>query len=432
MPRRTLLLLCLATMVSFACYRRAHQTVYARYFSEIMEAVDRYYVEPVDNQKLFEGAIQGMVDQLDPFSGYIGRRDARQFQQVVLEQRFDGIGIEVAIDPKTKQLRVSTPMVGTPAYEAGIQAGDLVTAIDGRSTTGVGLRQLSELMRGDSGGVVTLTVVRDGEKTPREFRLVRREIKVDTVLGDTRNPDDTWNFFLPGHDRIGYVRITSFGDRTAEEVDAALSQLRAGGVRGLVLDLRDNPGGLLDSAAEVASLFLDADDLLVTTRGREGKELERWVVEQPGAYRQLPLVVLVNHDSASAAEIVAAALADNQRATIVGERTYGKGTVQNVIPIEGGRSVLKLTIATYWRPSGKNIHRLDRSRRGDEWGVKPDEGDEFKLSTKEYAEWQRQRRERDIIGAKTPPGAAPAEPPVDRQLDRAVECLEQLIARDAR
>ncbi|HEY1784180.1 MAG TPA: S41 family peptidase [Pirellulales bacterium] len=431
MPRRTFLLLCLATIVSFTCYQRAHQMVYARYFSEVMQAVDQYYVEPVDNQKLFEGAMQGMVDQLDPFSGYIGRRDARQFQQMVLEQHFDGIGIEVAIDPKTKQLRVSTPMVGTPAYQAGIRAGDLITAIDGRNTAGVELRQLSELLRGDSGGVVTLTVVRQGESAPLEFRLVRREIKVDTVLGDTRKPDDTWNFFLPGHDRIGYVRITSFGDRTAEEVEAALVELRAGGARGLVLDLRDNPGGLLDSAADTAGLFLNAGDLLVTTRGRDGKELERWDVEKPGAYRELPLVVLVNHDSASAAEIVAAALADHHRATIIGERTYGKGTVQNVIPIEGGRSVLKLTIATYWRPSGKNIHRLDRSRHGDEWGVKPDAGDEVKLSDKEFAKWQRQRRERDIIGAKTSPGAEPP-PLVDPQLDRAVERLENEIAHAAR
>ncbi|HEX4142122.1 MAG TPA: S41 family peptidase [Pirellulales bacterium] len=430
MPRRTLVLLCLTAIVSLVCYRRAHQLVYARYFSEVMDNVDRYYVEPVDNQKLFEGAIKGMVDQLDPFSGYIGRRDARQFQQVVLEQRFDGIGIEVAIDPKTRQLRVSTPMVGTPAYEAGIQAGDLITAIDGRDTTGVALGQLSELLRGDSGGVVTLDVLRGGETKPREFRLVRREIKVDTVLGDTRKADDTWNFFLPGKDHLGYVRITSFGDRTAEEFEAALDELRAGGVRGLVLDLRDNPGGLLDSAADVAGLFLDAGDLLVTTRGREGKELERWVVERTGAYRQLPLVVLVNHDSASAAEIVAAALADHHRAIIVGERTYGKGTVQNVIPIEGGRSVLKLTIATYWRPSGKNIHRLDRSRRNDEWGVKPDAGDEVKLSNKAFAQWQKERRERDVIGAKTPSGAEQKAPLVDPQLDRAVECLEDEIARE--
>ena len=157
--------------------------------------------------------------------------------------------------------------------------------------------------------------------------------------------------------------------------------------------------------------------------------VDRHYVEQPGAYRDLPLVELVNHDSASAAEIVAAALADHHRATIVGERTYGKGTVQTVIPTEGGRSVLKLTIATYWRPNGKNIHRLDRSRRSDEWGVKPDAGNDVKLSTQAFAEWQRQRRERDVIGAKTLSDAAPQGPLVDPQLDRAVECLESEIAR---
>jgi carboxyl-terminal processing protease len=162
MPRRTLLLLCLVVTVSYACYRRTHQNVYARYFTEIVEAIDHDYVEPIDDQELFEGAIAGMVDQLDPFSAYIGRRDARQFRQMVLDQRFEGVGIEGAIDPKTQQLRVSSPMIGSPAYEAGIQAGDLIVAIDGRGTKGIGLRQLTDRLQGSSGGEVTLEVVRNG------------------------------------------------------------------------------------------------------------------------------------------------------------------------------------------------------------------------------------------------------------------------------
>ncbi|HTU25340.1 MAG TPA: S41 family peptidase [Pirellulales bacterium] len=427
MPRRTLIVLCLTLLVSLACYRRTHQTAYARYFAEVMDSIDRFYVEPVDDQKLFEGAMQGMVGELDPFSGYIGRRDARHFQQVVLDQRFDGVGIEASIDPKTQEPRVSTPLAGSPAYEAGIRAGDRITAIDDRPTAGLGLRRVSELLRGRTGEAVALRVVRGDDKTPLEFLLRRREIKVDTVLGDRRNADDTWNFFLPGHDRIGYLRIASFGERTAEEVAAALEGLQTGGVRGVVLDLRDNPGGLLDSAAETASLFLAAGDLLVTTRGRGGKELERWVVEQTGRYRDLPVVVLVNHDSASAAEIVAAALADHHRAAIVGERTYGKGTVQSVIATEGGRSVLKLTIATYLRPNGKNIHRLDRSQPGDEWGVKPDAGEEVTMSAKDHAAWLERRKARDVIdrrpSAEKDADAALADP----QLGRAVERLEQEI-----
>ena len=329
---------------------------------------------------------------------------------MVLDQHFDGIGIEVAIDPKTRQLRVSTPIVGTPAYEAGIQAGDLIVAIDGRNTAGVDLRRIERTAARNAGGAVTLEVVREGETEPREFRLARREIKVDTVLGDTRKPDDTWNFFLPGHDRIGYVRITSFGDRTADEFEAALEPAARSpaGLRGLVLDLRDNPGGLLDAAADVAGLFLDADDLLVTTRGRDGKELERWVVERAGRYRQLPLVVLVNHDSASAAEIVAAALADHHRAIIVGERTYGKGTVQSVIPIEGGRQ----------RAQADDRHLL-AAQRQEYPPARPQSATRAngassrttatsQTSNKDFAKWQHERRQRDIIGAKTASVSSPA------------------------
>ena len=264
----------------------------------------------------------------------------------------------------------------------------------------------------------------------RQFRLVRREIKVATVLGDTRNPDDTWNFFLPGHDRLGYVRITSFGDRTADEVEAALAQLSAGGARGLVLDLRDNPGGLLDSAADVAGLFLDAGDLLVTTRGPRGKGAGALGRRAAGWLPPVAAGGAGESRQRQRRRDRGRGTRRHHRATIVGERTYGKGTVQNVIPIEGGRSVLKLTIATYWRPSGKNIHRLDRSRHGDEWGVKPDAGDEVTLSTKAFAALQRRRQERDIIGAKTPSAAAPKGPLVDPQLDRAVECLEKRSRRE--
>ncbi len=415
MPRRTLLIIFLTAIVSYACYRTAHQNRYARYFSEIMQAVDENYVEPVDDEQLYEGAIGGMIGQLDSFSHYIDRRQTKPFQELVIDQRFDGIGIEVAIDPKTKQLKVTTPIVGTPAYLAGIQAGDRITKIDGRPTAGVGFADLRGQLRGPSGSSVTLEIEREGEATPRVVEVERRQIKVDTVLGDTRKADDTWNFWLPGHDRIGYVRLTSFGDRTAKELAAALAKLSGSagddggasqGMRGLILDLRDNPGGLLDSAAEVAGLFLNQGDLLVTIRGKGNKERERLVVGEPGPYRQVPLVVLVNHDSASAAEIVAAALADDERATLVGERTYGKGTVQTMIPVEGGRSMLKLTTATYWRPNGQNIHRLDHRRPDGEWGVTPDEANQVEMSKQDYAAWQEDRRQRDIVGAKTAAGAA--------------------------
>lgn len=435
MPRRTVWVIFAAVVVSVACYERADRNPYGRWLSEALSTIDRYYVEPVDEQKLFEGAIDGMVSRLDAYSAYLPRNQAPQFQES-LDQQYGGIGIEVSLEGEDKQLTVMSPMVGTPAYKAGIRAGDKIVAIDGRNTAQRNLNEIVGWLRGKPGEPVTISIARQGEPEPLAFKLVRARIKVDSVLGDVRESDGTWNYFLPGSDKVGYLRINSFGESTVEELDGALAWLKARDCKGAILDMRNNPGGLLDAAEQVCDLFLPRGAVIVTTRGRDERIRKEAIATGDGQYQQLPLVILVNDKSASAAEIVAACLQDHGRAAVVGTRTWGKGTVQNMIPLEGGRSLLKLTIANYWRPSGKNIHRLESSQDGDEWGVRPNPGMEVKLGDKELAELVERRRARDVVPAQRlspgdPAAAGSAVSPVefDPQLKRAVEVLDAELAK---
>ncbi len=433
MSRRTLWILFAVVVVSVACYQRAERSPYSRWFAEVMETIDRQYVEPVDNQKLFEGALRGMVGRLDDYSSFLPRREKSYFEES-LDQQYGGIGIEVGLDGPKKQLVVMNARVGMPAYKAGVLAGDRIVAIEGKSTDGFEMQDAVDSLRGKPGTEVTVSVQREGHEQPLDFHLVRSLIKVDSVLGDLRQEDGSWNFFLPGDGRIGYIRINSFGESTVGEFEAAMKWLTQRNCQGLILDLRNNPGGLLAAAERICDLFVPAGSVIVSTRGRHARERDRYVASGNGPYQKLPLVVMVDGRSASASEIVAACLQDHDRAKVVGERSFGKGTVQNVIPVEGGRSLLKLTIASYWRPSGKNIHRMGSSKETDEWGVKPDAECEVKLDDKKSAEWQDTRRKRDAMQKPNEPQASTGAPPVaaagspvefDPQLQRAVQVLEQ-------
>ncbi len=435
MPRRTMWVIFAAVIVSLVCYERADRNPYGRWISEVFDTIDRYYVEPVDDQKLFEGAVDGMIGRLDEYSAFLPRRQANQFQESI-DQQYGGIGIEVILDGSEKQLTVMSPLVGTPAYKAGVQAGDRIVAIDGKSTAGRSLNDIVGWLRGKPGEPVSISVLREAHDEPIQFDLVRARIRVDSILGDLREPDGSWNFFLPGEDKIGYVRINSFGETTVEELKAALKWLTARDCRGVVLDMRNNPGGLLQGAEQVCDLFLPAGDVIVTTRGRDERVRNKAEATGAGPYQDLPLVVIVNDRSASAAEIVAACLQDHDRAKVVGQRTWGKGTVQNVIPMEGGRSLLKLTIASYWRPSGRNIHRLESSEETDEWGVKPSPGLEVKLDEEATTKMLEKRRQRDVVPAMgSSPGDVTAgrdESPLDfdPQLKQAVEELNQELGQE--
>lgn len=449
MPRRTLYLLVIVPLVSLLCYNHVQDSRYIPVLARAMKRIEKDALEEIAGQTLFEGAMAGMVGQLDEYSHYIPPQNLDAFHEE-LDQQFGGVGMEVGIDPQTRQLIVLSPLVGTPAAAAGVRSGDCILKIDGESTVDMSLQDAVERMRGRPGEAVNVTLLHEGSEEPVDLRLVRAVIQKETVVGDTRNPDGTWNYFLEGADKIGYLRITSFAENTGSELRQHLQWLTEQGMRGLILDLRNNPGGLLEAACEVADLFLQRGDVIVTTRNREGVIQEGFVARENGPFSGFPMAVLVNHYSASASEIVSAALQDHQRAVVVGQRTWGKGTVQEVIELDDPYGAMALTTASYWRPSGRNIHRTGDASDSDDWGVRPGAGDEIVLDDSELASWLRWRLRRDagrpmdestleetIEGqtetdvpaedAESPPGDVPP-PAADRQLRRALEGIEGLLA----
>jgi carboxyl-terminal processing protease len=393
MPRRNLLLLIGVALLSILCYQKVQNNRYSEALVKAFDLIQRRYLEPIDGETLFEGGVKGMVDRLDPNSSYFTAASYQEFIEGI-EQEFAGVGMEVSADPQTKQLTVVSPLVDSPAYKAGILAGDKILAIDGRSTLGIALEDTVQLMRGPTGSSVVLSVLHAGQSKPVEVTIVRAVIQVDSVLGDTRNADGTWNFFLQGFDRIGYLRINSFGDKTAQEMAAAMQKLAAGNFRGLVLDLRNDPGGRLDAAVAICDLFINSG-VIVTTRGRGGQIKQTYEARPKADFREFPLAVLVNRHSASASEIVAACLQDHHRAVIIGERTFGKGTVQELLEWPDNLGALKLTTASYWRPSNRNINKPKDADANADWGVIPDPGYQVPVDEEDLARWFRWRRQRD-------------------------------------
>ncbi len=386
-------------------------------FVDTFLQIEENYVHKVDKRKLIEGAIRGMLSDLDPYSDYIGPDELAFFSQQV-EQEFGGIGIQVQIDPKTGRLMVMTPLPGTPAYKAGLRAGDLIMEIDGESTEGMSLTTAVKRLKGKPGEKVKLGILHQGAKELEHVTITRAIIHVPTVLGDKYNPDGTWDYMIDKKHKIAYVRLTHFGRHSAEELRAVLKKLLKQGMKGLILDLRFNPGGLLSQAVQIADMFI-SEGTIVSTEGRSSPK-RVWTAHKQGTLPPFPMAVLVNHFSASASEIVSACLQDHKRAVIVGERTWGKGSVQSVVELEGGKSALKLTTAKYMRPSGKNIHRFKGAKESDEWGVKPDPGFEVKLKSEELRKLVEYRRERDVLR----PGHQPPKSDfVDRQLQKALEYI---------
>ena len=315
---------------------------------DVMQRVEASYVHPVGSEQLTTNALKGMLSRLDPHSDFM---DAREFREMEGDTRgrFGGLGIELA--DKNGLVKVVAPIDGTPAAQAGIEPGDVITRIDGRPTEGRGLTQIVESLRGPPGTRVTVTVARDGV-APFDVPLMRALINVVSVKS------------APEPGKIGYARITVFTERTQAELAAAIARLKAqsgGRLHGFVLDLRDDPGGLLDAAVEVAGDFLDGGTV-VTTRGREKGDDHSYGASAKGdAIPRTPMVVLVNGASASASEIVAGALQDRHRALVMGTTSFGKGSVQTIIPVRDG--AIRLTTALYYTPSGRSI-------QGN--GIKPD------------------------------------------------------------
>ncbi len=312
-----------------------------RSLSEVFGKIKENYVEEVDDRTLLENAIRGMLSGLDPHSSYLDR-EAFQELRVGTTGEFGGLGIVVGMEDGF--VKVVSPIDDTPAQRAGIQAGDLIIRLDDTPVKGMSLDEAVKMMRGEPGSQITLTIVRDGLDKPLKITITRDRIRVKSVKARTLEPG------------YGYVRITQFQERTGAELKAALKRLKKendGRLKGLVLDLRNNPGGLLDAAVEVADVFLDSG-VIVSVKGRTAENQMRHQASSPDLLEGTPLVVLVNGGSASASEIVAGALQDHRRGIVMGKQTFGKGSVQTVVPL-GNNTALKLTTARYYTPSGRSI-----------------------------------------------------------------------------
>lgn len=398
-------------------------------FVETFQQVDKNYVRDVDRRELVEAAIQGMLHHLDQYSSYIPPQDVSRFNQMV-EQEFGGIGITVNRNFRSGELIVISPLPGTPAYRAGVRAGDKIVGIDGTTTSGIRLNEAVKKLQGPVGRPVTIKVLHQGEEEPEELKLVRQLIKAPTVRGDRYNDKDEWEFLLPGEPRIGLIRLSHFSRFTADEVRAAVEDLVERDVQGLVIDLRFNPGGLLEAAIQLADMFLD-DGNIVSVRGRNVPD-RSWNAKPGGTFPMFPMAILVNSYSASASEVFSACLQDNERAVVIGERTWGKGSVQNVIEMESGDSALKLTTASYHRPSGQNIHRFPDMREGDEWGVTPDEGFLISYTREQWRAWDSDRDARDVLRrAGEQPADSAAEPFDDLQLKKAITYIAERLEKPA-
>jgi carboxyl-terminal processing protease len=311
-------------------------------FTQALEIVKRNYVENPDNRELIEGAIRGMVASLDPHSSYMNERQFKEMN-VDIRGEFTGVGIQIGI--KNQQLMIIAPIEDTPGFRAGLAAGDKILKINDEWTRDISIEQAVDIMRGPRGTPVNLMILREGWDKPKEFKIIRDVIKVASVKSRMLN------------DSIGYVKIIQFQGQTTEELEKALKDLEAKGIKKLVLDLRNDPGGLLDASVDVSSKFLPKDSLVVYLQGRQKTDRKDFLTTSTETPRNYPIVVLVNTGSASASEIVSGALQDSKRALIVGTQTFGKGSVQTVFPLEGGGG-LRLTTAKYYTPSGRSIQNV--------------------------------------------------------------------------
>ena len=312
-------------------------------FGDVFERVRADYVEKPDDSKLIEQAINGMLNGLDPHSSYMDPKNFRDMQ-VQTKGEFGGLGIEVTMEDGL--VKVVTPIDETPAAKAGVMANDIITKLDEEQVQGLTLNQAVEKMRGPVNTKIKLTIMRKGQDKPIEVSITRDVIRVRSVRMRTEGDD------------IGYIRITQFNEQTTENLKKAITdlgnQIPGDKLKGYVLDLRNNPGGLLDQAISVSDAFLERGEI-VSTRGRNAEETQRYSARAGDLTKNKPIIVLINGGSASASEIVAGALQDHKRATILGTRSFGKGSVQTIIPLGNNNGALRLTTARYYTPSGKSI-----------------------------------------------------------------------------
>ncbi len=395
--------------------------------------------EDLDKHKDIDYTLKLMLyKHTDPYTTYIDPDEKTKMERDI-GGRFPGVGIQIRKDSATDQLLVVTPIKGSPAYKAGIQAGDVITTVtrevdsEGEPlkspeilpTKGMKLSEAVDKITGKPGTPVRLTVQREGEDKPIEFNLTRGYVEVESVLGYKRKANDNWDYVIDPANKIGYIRLKQFGRNSYRDLRLVMNALTKAGVKGFILDLRENPGGLLDSAVDISDLFID-DGTIVSIRERNKQEKEIAGASR-GSLLDFPMVCLVNGHSASGSEIVSACLQDHDRAYVIGERSYGKGSVQHIINFDGGD--LKLTTATFWRPSKKNLNKSSTAGKDeDEWGVIPNKI--VKLTAKERNDLEEHLNASEVIQRKDKP--ASVKEFKDKQLDEALKYLRGQISTASR
>jgi C-terminal peptidase prc len=390
-------------------------------------------------------ALQRMLHSLDPYSTYIDAEALHAFD-IGTKQEFIGVGIQIQKDLPTDMIRVSTPLRGSPAHKAGIVTGDIITKIvnkvdkRGRSlpepeiidTKGLSTSEVVKKILGKEGTPVTMIIRREMADGPKEltFELKRSRIQVETVLGAQRKEDESagWDYYIDRDSKLAYIRLTQFALNTERDLKNAIKELEKEGINGLILDLRFNPGGYLDSAVGISDLFID-DGAIVSIRPRVGRQRE-FKGTHAGTKGDFPLVVLVNGGSASASEIVSACIQDHERGIVMGERSFGKGSVQNIMELDlgNGPSEMKLTTASFWRPSGKNLHKFPNSKDEEDWGVRPHATYTLNLSPAERAELYDHLKRQEVIQRRDPPKMETVPTFTDRQLEMAIDFLKKQVA----
>jgi carboxyl-terminal processing protease len=390
-PRRNLTAILLVAALSLACYARVDQGHYGPKLQEILRHIHDDGLYTTDRRELFEAAARAMAENLDDENTQFFTAEERDRLNQSLEQQLHGIGAH--LEPYKGRPRVRHVLFDQPAAKAGLLPGDIVLAVDGVDT--LSFKKLDDFIKrvkGNAGEPVKLSIQRGADQT-LEFTVVRAVVSIESIKGYVRRADGSWDYAIPDAPNIAYIRIEdSFGSKTFDELTTALETIHDEGFAGLILDLRNNRGGRLDAAEQICNLFLPADKVILTTRGRDkAKILETYRSDGSGAYQDIPLAVIINKHSASASEIVAGCLKDHGRAVVVGERSFGKGTVQRLYDVDGGRSMLKLTTASFWTPSEQRIHRSaehggkdrDEADESVEWGIRPSEGYEVVIDDKD-------------------------------------------------
>ncbi len=394
--------------------------------AQAREQIHARYVGEVDDQALIDAALAGMADTLgDPNTQYLSAKDLAYFNEHVGGE-FTGIGAE--IDIHENRLRIVRPLDDSPAWDSGVKPGDIVLQIDGQDTLGIDINEAMTKLKGMAGTTVAIKIQHlDG--SIHDLTITRAKIEVASVQGFRHDPGNGDFYMIDPQQKIAYVRLTQFGEKSYEEIYRRLTTLSNEGMQALILDLRDNGGGLLDAAVDISDMFLTANKTIVSTQGKDDQAI---VAKSSGQtlLPDLPLVVLVNEYSASASEIVAGALRDNQRALIVGTRTYGKGSVQQLLPLDDGNSALKLTTAYWYIPSGRMIHRLPDAK---EWGVDPSPGCYVPMDDERLLAMLLKRRDSDLNDpyAKLTGPVSPQwirETLLDDQLAAALEAAQGKLA----